>query len=84
MTSARTDRYPDAVTGPAQYLSSLEIDTTTPVLVTGATGYVAGWVVKDLLDESSFDASPGSRIPDPVAKVAEPIVDSLRRHTKKE
>lgn len=43
-------RYPDAVSSPAQYLSSLEIDTTTPVLVTGATGYVAGWLVKDLLD----------------------------------
>ncbi|MCB1175872.1 MAG: NAD(P)H-binding protein, partial [Leptospiraceae bacterium] len=28
-----------------------KIDTTKPVLVTGATGYVAGWVVKRLLDE---------------------------------
>lgn len=25
-------------------------DTSAPVLVTGATGYVAGWIVKDLLD----------------------------------
>ncbi len=27
------------------------IDTSKPVLVTGATGYVAGWIVKRLLDE---------------------------------
>lgn len=27
------------------------IDKTQPVLVTGATGYVAGWIVKRLLDE---------------------------------
>ncbi len=27
------------------------IDKDTPVLVTGATGYVAGWIVKRLLDE---------------------------------
>ncbi len=29
----------------------LNIDKTKPVLVTGATGYVAGWVVKRLLEE---------------------------------
>lgn len=28
----------------------MTIDTTHPVLVTGATGYVAGWIVKRLLD----------------------------------
>lgn len=28
-----------------------EIDTSRPVLVTGATGYVAGWLVKRLLEE---------------------------------
>ena len=28
-----------------------EIDKTSPVLVTGATGYVAGWIVKNLLDK---------------------------------
>ena len=27
------------------------IDRTKPVLVTGATGYVAGWLVKKLLEE---------------------------------
>ena len=28
-----------------------KIDRTKPVLVTGATGYIAGWIVKELLDE---------------------------------
>ena len=28
----------------------LEIDTSAPVLVTGATGFLAGWVVKQLVD----------------------------------
>lgn len=28
----------------------LEINTSRPVLVTGATGYVAGWLIKELLD----------------------------------
>ena len=27
-----------------------DVDTSSPVMVTGATGYVAGWVVKELLD----------------------------------
>ncbi len=27
------------------------IDKSKPVLVTGATGYVAGWLIKKLLDE---------------------------------
>ena len=29
----------------------LSIDKSAPVLVTGATGYVAGWVIKRLLEE---------------------------------
>jgi nucleoside-diphosphate-sugar epimerase len=29
----------------------MKINKSLPVLVTGATGYIAGWVVKDLLDE---------------------------------
>lgn len=29
----------------------MQIDKTKPVLVTGATGYVAGWLVKQLLEE---------------------------------
>jgi len=32
-------------------MSKHEMDKTTPVLVTGATGYVAGWIVKRLLEE---------------------------------
>lgn len=43
---------------------------------------IALQMVKDMLDESSFDASPGGRIPEAVAKVAEPIVDKLRRSAK--
>lgn len=31
-------------------LTGITIDTSHPVLVTGATGYVAGWIVKGLLD----------------------------------
>ncbi|MFG2821645.1 NAD-dependent epimerase/dehydratase family protein [Kitasatospora sp. NPDC048365] len=31
-------------------LGGLPVDTSAPVLVTGATGYVAGWIVKALLD----------------------------------
>ena len=30
--------------------SPLTVDTSAPVLVTGATGFVAGWIVKGLLD----------------------------------
>ena len=32
-------------------MPTIEIDTTQPVCVTGATGYVAGWIIKRLLDE---------------------------------
>jgi dihydroflavonol-4-reductase len=32
-------------------MSKLQIDRSKPVLVTGATGYVAGWVIKRLLQE---------------------------------
>lgn len=30
---------------------TMELDKSKPVMVTGATGYVAGWLVKKLLDE---------------------------------
>ena len=30
---------------------NMKIDTSKPVMVTGATGYVAGWIIKRLLDE---------------------------------
>ena len=29
----------------------MKINTSCPVLVTGSTGYIAGWVVKNLLDK---------------------------------
>ena len=32
-------------------MSDVPIDTTRPVLVTGATGYVAGWIIRRLLEE---------------------------------
>jgi dihydroflavonol-4-reductase len=32
-------------------MSELQIDTSKPVLVTGGTGYVAGWVIARLLEE---------------------------------
>ncbi|MFT8209494.1 MAG: NAD-dependent epimerase/dehydratase family protein [Symbiopectobacterium sp.] len=32
-------------------MKKLEIDKRSPVMVTGATGYVAGWIVKRLLEE---------------------------------
>ncbi|WP_414650266.1 NAD-dependent epimerase/dehydratase family protein [Duganella sp.] len=32
-------------------MSMLQIDTSKPALVTGATGYVAGWIVRRLLEE---------------------------------
>ncbi|MDO4888982.1 MAG: NAD-dependent epimerase/dehydratase family protein [Actinomycetaceae bacterium] len=31
-------------------LSGIDVDVSEPVLVTGASGYVAGWIVKGLLD----------------------------------
>ena len=34
------------------------VDKNSPVLVTGATGYVAGWIVKRLLDEGLIIHAP--------------------------
>jgi len=34
------------------------IDKTKPVMITGATGYVAGWIVKQLLDEGLHVHAP--------------------------
>lgn len=31
-------------------MPAFAVDTTSPVMVTGATGYVAGWIVKELLE----------------------------------
>lgn len=47
----------------------LDTDTTKPVMVTGATGYVAGWLVKKLLDEG-FTVHAAVRDPDNKSKVA--------------
>jgi pyruvate dehydrogenase (quinone)/pyruvate oxidase len=40
---------------------------------------IALQMVKDMLDESSFDASPGHHIPDAVGKAAAKAVDRLTR-----
>lgn len=45
------------------------IDKTKPVMVTGATGYVAGWLVKKLLEEG-ITVHAAVRNPDNKAKVA--------------
>lgn len=46
-----------------------EIDTSAPVLVTGATGYVAGWLVKALLDGGAT-VHAAVRDPDNAEKLA--------------
>lgn len=46
----------------------LNIDKTKPVLVTGATGYVAGWIVKRLLEEG-VTVHATVRNPDDAAKL---------------
>jgi len=46
----------------------MEIDKSKPVLVTGATGYVAGWLVKKLL-EAGVDVHAAVRNPDKTEKV---------------
>lgn len=45
-----------------------DIDTAAPVLVTGATGYVAGWIVKGLLEAGCTVHAP-VRDPDNAAKL---------------
>lgn len=45
-----------------------QIDTRKPVLVTGATGYVAGWLVKQLL-EQGLTVHAAVRDPDNKAKI---------------
>jgi dihydroflavonol-4-reductase len=44
------------------------IDTSSPVLVTGATGYVAGWIVKGLL-EAGVTVHAAVRDPDKTEKI---------------
>lgn len=50
-------------------LSGLPVTTDAPVLVTGASGYVAGWLVKALLD-AGVTVHAAVRRPDDQAKVA--------------
>lgn len=50
-------------------LESLPFDTREPVLVTGATGYVAGWIVRRLL-EQGMTVHAAVRDPDNTAKLA--------------
>ncbi len=45
----------------------MQIDTSVPVMITGATGYVAGWVVKRLL-EAGLTVHAPIRDPDNVSK----------------
>ncbi len=45
------------------------IDTNSPVLVTGATGYVAGWIVSKLLDRG-HTVHAAVRDPENSAKLA--------------
>ena len=44
------------------------VNTTSPVLVTGATGYIAGWLVKQLID-SGVTVHAGVRDPTNMTKV---------------
>ncbi len=46
----------------------MNIDTSSPVMVTGATGYVAGWIVKNLLEAGVTVHAP-VRDPDNADKV---------------
>jgi dihydroflavonol-4-reductase len=46
-----------------------KIDKTTPVLVTGATGYIAGWLVKELLD-AGYTVHAAVRNPDDKKKTS--------------
>ena len=57
------------------------IDKSKPVLVTGATGYVAGWLVKRLLDEG-LTVHAAVRNPESKTKVAH--LDALAANSKGE
>jgi len=49
-------------------MPDLDIDTERPALVTGATGYVAGWVVKALVD-AGVPVHAAVREPDDIRKI---------------
>ncbi|WP_211697458.1 NAD-dependent epimerase/dehydratase family protein [Mycobacterium spongiae] len=50
-------------------LSGIDVDTSAPVLVTGATGYVAGWIIKGLLG-AGVTVHAAVRDPKNTAKIA--------------
>jgi nucleoside-diphosphate-sugar epimerase len=56
-----------------------QIDKTKPVLVTGATGYIAGWLVKRLLEEG-ITVHAAVRDPDKKEKVAH--LDNIAKKSK--
>lgn len=58
----------DWTLSPAPDLAGVDVDTSAPVLVTGATGYVAGWIVKGLLDAGAT-VHAAVRHPDDEARV---------------
>jgi pyruvate dehydrogenase (quinone)/pyruvate oxidase len=45
---------------------------------------IALQMVKDVLDESSFDASPGGFIPSSIGHAAAKVADAARKHTRQE
>lgn len=55
------------------------IDKTKPVLVTGATGYVAGWLVKNLLEEG---ITVHAAVRDPENKKRLKYLDELAKNSK--
>ena len=52
----------------------MQIDTSKPVMLTGATGYVAGWIVKKLLVEGHTVHAP---VRDPENKAKTKYLDEL-------
>ncbi len=55
-----------------------KIDTKKPVLVTGATGYVAGWLVKELLENGH---TVHAAVRDPEKKEKLKYLDALAQHS---
>lgn len=55
------------------------IDKTKPVMITGATGYVAGWIVKKLLDEGLTVHAP---VRHPENKESLKFLDALAANSK--
>ena len=55
------------------------IDKSKPVMITGATGYVAGWIVKKLLDEGLTVHAP---VRDPNKKEKLKYLDDLAKNAK--